>query len=221
MIRVHMVVEGQSEETFVRDLLVSHFAARGVYLYANVFKTSPGHRGGISRYARVKDQLTRLCRHDCTGFVTTLIDLYALPSDFPRYQDSAGLPAHQRATVLEQAMGADMDEANLIPNLMVHEFEALLFSDIAALKPILPQHADAIDRLSAAAARFESPEHINDSPQTAPSKRLLALPGYQKSLHGSLVARDIGLDIMRRHCLHFDAWCRRIQQLATRAPGQP
>lgn len=221
MIRVHVVVEGQSEETFVRDLLVSHFAARGVYLYAKVFRTSPGHRGGISRYARVKDQLVRLCRQDRTAFVTTLIDLYALPADFPGYQDNAGLPAHRRAGALERAMRTDIDEARLIPNLLVHEFEALLFSDIAALKPILPQHGDAIDRLSATAAHFESPEHINDSPQTAPSKRLLALPGYQKSLHGSLVAQNIGLDSMRRHCSHFNAWCHRIEQLATNTEGQP
>ena len=59
------------------------------------------------------------------------------------------------------------------------------------------------------------PEDINDSPHTAPSKRILAaMPGYQKTFHGPLIACDIGLDAMRAACPHFDHWLKVIEALA-------
>lgn len=52
-----------------------------------------------------------------------------------------------------------------------------------------------------------SPEEINDSPVTAPSKRVaLLVPGYQKPLLGLLAVLEIGLDAIRRECPHFRAW---------------
>ena len=64
------------------------------------------------------------------------------------------------------------------------------------------------------ARRSTSPEDINDSPQTAPSKRILAaMPGYQKTVHGPLIACEIGLDPVRAACPHFDRWLKRIEGL--------
>ncbi|MEO1765387.1 MAG: DUF4276 family protein, partial [Cyanobacteria bacterium J06629_18] len=59
-----------------------------------------------------------------------------------------------------------------------------------------------------------SPEHINDSPVTAPSKRILACcSGYEKPLHGSLIAIDIGLDTIRKQCRHFNQWLTRLENI--------
>jgi hypothetical protein len=59
-----------------------------------------------------------------------------------------------------------------------------------------------------------SPEDINDSPETAPSKRILAaMSGYQKTFHGPLIACDIGIDPMRAACPHFDQWLRALEGL--------
>ena len=59
---------------------------------------------------------------------------------------------------------------------------------------------------------FESPEDINDSPLTAPSKRIEELyPGYQKTLHGPLALLEIGLPALRRECRHFGGWLTRLE----------
>lgn len=67
------------------------------------------------------------------------------------------------------------------------------------------------------AAAFPSPEDINDSPQTAPSKRLEALcPGYsrQKPRLGPLIAEHIGVERIRAACPHFDQWLQRLETLS-------
>ncbi len=101
-----------------------------------------------------------------------------------------------------------------LPYVMMHEFEAMLFSDCEAF-------AQAIDRPDLAVSfqqirdRFDTPEDINDSPTTAPSKRIEALlPGYQKPLIGPAVATEIGLRVIRAECLHFAEWLARLEHAA-------
>jgi len=212
MSRVLVFVEGQTEETFVRDLLVPYFAPLGIYLTPILAQTSPGHKGGIVSYGKVKHQVTRLCRQDHGAYVTTLIDYYGLPTDFPD-SDNQAQDAHQRVLQIEQALQQDIDEPNFVPNLLLHEFEALLFSAPAKFAEWLDD-GEPVAELEAIRAAFDSPEHINNSPQTAPSKRILALvPNYKKTLHGPLIAEDIGLDAIRAQCPHFNRWIERLLAL--------
>ncbi|AXL71106.1 DUF4276 family protein [Pseudomonas aeruginosa] len=215
MSRVYLLVEGQTEEAFVNELLMPHYARQGLYLVPIIVSTSPGHKGGVVSYAKVKPQIDKLCKQDASAHVSTLFDLYALPGDFPG-KNRADYPAmgsgRQKAEFLEAALAQDIGQRNFIPNLLVHEFEALLFVRIEVFadwtdddRVLEPLHA-----VSATTA----PEDINDSPHTAPSKRILAaMPGYQKTLHGPLIACDIGLDAMRAGCPHFAGWLNRIESL--------
>jgi hypothetical protein len=129
--------------------------------------------------------------------------------------------AKQKAITVEQAlatdiaieMGADFFPNRFIPFVMIHEFEGLLFSDCAAfgravgkpeLQPELQKVRDA----------FESPEDINDSPTTAPSKRVRQLiPNYEKPLMGTLAIIEIGLEQVRAQCPHFNEWLQRLEDL--------
>ena len=213
MIRVNVFVEGQTEETFVRELLLPYFANQGIYLNAILAQTSAGHKGGIVSYGKVKHQVTRLCKQDKKAFVTTLIDYYGLPNDFPGLV-SQEQDARLRISALEAAFCADINEPNFIPNFLLHEFEALLFCEPKKFADWLDDDAP-VAKLEAIKASFDSPEHINNSPQTAPSKRILALvPEYRKTLHGPLIAEDIGLDTIRAQCPHFNDWIERLQALA-------
>ncbi|PZR33574.1 MAG: hypothetical protein DI524_17080, partial [Ectopseudomonas oleovorans] len=55
---------------------------------------------------------------------------------------------------------------------------------------------------------------INNSPVTAPSKRIEALiADYQKPLMGTLAALEVGLDVMRARCALFNDWLTRIESL--------
>ena len=212
MSRVLVFVEGQTEETFVRDLLVPYFSRLGIYLTPILAQTSPGHKGGIVSYGKVKHQLTRLCRQDQGAYVTTMMDYYGLPNDFPGL-DGHVPDAHEQVMRLEQALQQDIDAPNFIPNLMLHEFEALLFSAPEKFAEWLDDQA-LLAPMAAIRAAFATPEHINNSPQTAPSKRILTLvPHYKKTVDGPLIAEDIGLDAIRTQCPHFNNWIERLLAL--------
>jgi len=218
MSRVYLLVEGQTEEAFVRELLAPHYARLGLYLMPIIVSTSPGFKGGVVSYAKVKPQITRLCRQDAGAKVSTLFDLYALPSDFPGRSDPA-YPRHgngqQKAVFLEEALALDIDELNFMPYLQVHEYEALLFVEPVKFAE-WTEDRGAVRRLCEVAQAHSTPEDINDGPLTAPSKRLLAvMPGYQKTFHGPLIACEIGLDAMRRACPHFHAWLQAFEALCT------
>jgi len=74
--------------------------------------------------------------------------------------------------------------------------------------------AGVVAALTSVRAQFASPEHINDGRDTAPSKRILELcDDYDKVMHGSLIALDIGLDAIRKECPRFDAWVQRLEAL--------
>ena len=212
MSRVLVFVEGQTEETFVRDLLAPYFSPLGIYLTPILAETSPGHKGGIVSYGKVKHQLTRLCRQDQGAYVTTMMDYYGLPNDFPGLEGRVP-DAHEQVVRLEQALQQDIDAPNLIPNLLLHEFEALLFSAPEKFAEWLDDQA-LLAPMAAIRAAFATPEHINNSPQTAPSKRILTLvPHYKKTVDGPLIAEDIGLDAIRAQCPHFNNWIERLLAL--------
>lgn len=216
MTRVYVVVEGQTEEAFVRELLAPYYARTSIYLTPIIISTSPGCKGGVVSYSKVKPQLLRLCKQDARAYVTTLFDLYALPSDFPG-KNLAGYPdmgsGQQKSAFLEMQLAQDIDQTNFIPNLMVHEFEALLFVQPEKFSEWTDDKT-VVSTLSAVAQAYATPEDINDSPQTAPSKRVLTvMSAYQKTFHGPLIACAIGLDAIRDACPHFHAWLQKLEAL--------
>ncbi|HVJ63298.1 MAG TPA: DUF4276 family protein [Tahibacter sp.] len=218
MTRVHLLVEGQTEEAFVRELLAPQFANIGVYLNPILIATSPTQKGGMVSYAKTRPQIVRKCREDPRAFVSTMFDLYALPRDFPG-RNAPGYPAGAngaaKAAFLEVQLAADIAHERFVPNIVVHEFEALLFTQPERFGPWVDD--DRIVGQLQAIRRDAVPEDINELPHTAPSKRILAaMPGYQKTLHGPLIAKDIGLDAMRAQCPHFDGWLRKLEALANR-----
>ncbi|MCW7550470.1 DUF4276 family protein [Photorhabdus sp. APURE] len=213
MIRINVFVEGQTEETFVRDVLAPYFVAQQIYLTPILAQTSTSQKGGITSYGKVKYQITRLCRQDPSAFVTTLIDYYGLPTNFPDYNEQQDNAANERVVKLEQAFANDIGQTNFIPNLLLHEFEALLFCQPEKFADWLDDNAP-ISALQTIKAQFDSPEDINNSPQTAPSKRILAIvPNYHKTLHGPIIAGDIGLDTIRSQCPHFNRWLNKLTNL--------
>ncbi len=213
MIRVNVFVEGQTEETFVRDVLAPYFARQNIWLNAILAETSPGNKGGIVSYGKVKHQVTRLCRSDTGAYVTTLIDYYGLPTDFPSLAVAQG-NGIQKVQLLEQAFAQDVGERNFIPYLALHEFETLLFCDPAQFHDWFDDE-QAVAVLEAVKASYGNPEEISNSPQTAPSKRILAaIPAYKKTLHGPMIAEEIGIDAMRNQCPHFNEWIKSIKLLA-------
>lgn len=108
-------------------------------------------------------------------------------------------------------MGHGFHPPRFVPFVMIHEFEALLFSDCQGFAEAIGREALAADFQGIRDA-FPNPEQIDDSPQTAPSKRIAALvPQYEKPLIGVLASLQIGLEAMRRECPHFSGWLDWLQ----------
>lgn len=227
MIRLNVVVEGQTEEAFGNRLLVPHLSECGVYPAFQLItgakaSTSRAYKGGWNSYAAVKFHLCRWMKSDDAADVwyTTMLDLYALPGDFPGCAE-ARLVADPNAKValLEERFRSDLaaDGFNrFIPYLQLHEFEALLLSSPQHLDWEFLEHQSAIDRLSELVAAFASPEHINGGYDTAPSKRIIReIPQYEfrKVSVGPLVAEKIGLPSLRGSCPHFHEWLEKLEQL--------
>lgn len=216
MTRVHVMVEGQTEETFVRKVLYDHLLHRGVFLNPILLRTSAQGKGGVVTCGKVRWQVSRQCLSDADATVTTMIDLFRLPNDFPNKQACAGGQLYHRVECLEQAFGNDVGCQNFIPYLSVHEFEGLLFSDPGKFGKWFDDPR-WLQQLTASVAAFKNPEYINDGPNTAPSKRVeeaFGSAGYQKPFHGPMIAIDIGLETMRERCPHFAQWVASLEALA-------
>ena len=212
MIRVHVFCEGQTEETFVREVLYKHFISKQISLNPIIIRTGPQGRGGAVSYGKIKHQIETQCQEDPSAWVTTMLDFYGLPSDFPDMNRESN--AMTRADVIQQAFQQDIVHRNFLANLIVHEFEGLLFSNPSAFGQWFDE--SKVESLHNVRKEYNTPEDINDSSDTAPSKRILnTCQGYEKVLHGPLIALDIGLDIIRRECPLFDVWIQRLEALPT------
>lgn len=221
LIRLNITVEGQTEEAFVNQLLAPHLLAHGKLVAARRLYTSKGHRGGYTTYGKAQYDLLQWLRSEPHAWHTTLIDLYGLRSDFPGYTAASALPVPAKAQHIEQALKHDLAHhapvahRRFIPYIQLHEFEALLFTDPLVMEDWLGLNRNLADgcfvEISTA---YPTPEHINDSPATAPSKRIEALcAGYDKVGEGLLVLEDIGLARLREACPHFGDWLTVLENL--------
>jgi len=221
MTRILAVVEGQTEETFVRELLARELAPAGKYLTAFLVG-KPGKKGGIRPYPAIRADLLRLLRQDTSAYFTTMFDYYALPPDFPGFEAArqAGTPA-AKAAAIQSAMSADLasslgsgwNASKLIPYIQMHEFEAILFTDPSRFAKAIDQPVLA-QPLTAIRNAFEDPEHIDKGKESHPSRRIADLfTAYTKPLHGVLGALEIGLEAILAACPHFSGWVSRLRQL--------
>ena len=218
MKRVLFLVEGQTEETFVNRVLAPHLwsfdkASEVTRVATKRVQGRRAFRGGIASYSRVVEDLRRLLASSPDA-VTTLFDYYALPREFPGL---GSLPkaasCYERVEHVERAFAESVADRRFLPNLVLHEFEGLLFAGPQAITEVLLDDAGAADLL-AIAARYASPEEIDEGPETHPSRRIeRLLPAYQKVRHGPLIAERIGLAAIRARCPHFDAWLGRLERL--------
>lgn len=224
MVRLYLFAEGQTEQTFADNILKPHLAQHGVFvqnpvLIAHARKKGKAHRGGGRKYELMKNDILRFLKLEkgANVFFTTMIDLYAIAPEFPGLPEAEKLRQNptQRVEFLENSFAADIDDLRFIPYIQLHEYEAYLFSDPTCFEFLYDNSSDKVASLQAIADR-ETPELINDGPDTAPSKRIIAqFPAYKKAkvVDGSQLAELIGLGVIRGRCPHFNRWLTRLESL--------
>jgi len=218
MKRIYIYCEGQTEESFVNELLYTPFLAKGILLVPIICETKREiaglkYKGGVSVYSKMRAELVKLCRSHQHEYVTMLFDYYALPLDTPGMDTLPKGSPLEKILHLEESIGNDVGAGNFIPNLVMHEFEGLLFSNPEAFSYCI-QSEDSILELKKIREAHSSPEDIDDDPITAPSKRISKIyPQYKKVLHGINIARDIGIHTIANECKHFESWLMRISSI--------
>ena len=220
MSRVRALVEGQTEQAFVRAVLAPHLGACGVSITATMIG-KPGRRGGVRPWPVVRNDILATLKQDNAICCTMMFDYYGLPPDWPgRSEARRKRQVSTKAEAIEQAIYADVcdelgesfDGARFLPYIQMHEFEALLFSDTGVLAEAM-QRPHLRSRLDAIVQECGKPEGIDDDPETAPSKRIRTIvSGYQKVLHGIIAAKRIGLPAMRERCPHFAEWLEALER---------
>jgi hypothetical protein len=214
MKKVLVLCEGQTEQAFVIDLLEPYLKLQGkqaepVVLTTKVTRAGQQHKGGVSTYAHIRRNVLRLLGDSSAACVTTMLDYYGLPKDFPGKANLSGNTPYQRVAHLEQAFAADIGDRRLLPYLMLHEFESMLFAEPTVLSEVLNSK-----RVLSMPRGFASPEEINEGEQTHPAARILRqFPGYQKTRHGPQAAARIGLARIRAQCPHLDNWIKSLEGL--------
>ena len=233
MARLLIHVEGETEETFVKEVLAQHLYSCG---YLGVSARLVGNsrqrerRGGIRAWTTVKRDIVRHLKEDPECLATTMVDYYALPQTgeraWPGRELAGRLPFRQKASTVQAAvlsdvsaaMGKGFDPKRFVPYVTMHEFEALLFSDCDRFARGIGR-PELASKLQEIRDGFETPEEIDDSPVTAPSKRVAGLmPGYEKPLMGTLAALEVGLAAIRSQCPHFQTWLLQLERWPTQIP---
>ena len=223
MVKVLILVEGQTEESFVKNLLGAHLHNRGLNLIPVIVATKRlltggKRRGGYVPYARLRSEILRLLNDSSAARVTTMLDYYGLAPEFPGRETPIGKTAIEKVSAVEQAWSADINNHRFLPYLALHEFEAMLFTAPTEIAAGLGQPAlqSSLQRIRAS---FTTPEDINDDTETAPSKRLSDLfPGYNKPFYGELIAERIGINKIRAECIHFAGWLAKLELLGMPKP---
>lgn len=217
--KLFILVEGQTEETFVRDVLATHLDAYGLAAVPVVLKTkrlvSGGHfRGGVTSASQVLGDVHRLLRDTSAVAVTTMLDYYRLPENFSGMASRPAGSAHARVCHVEGAFGQAFSNPRFIPHIVLHEYEAWLFVEPEKAHGVFTDDVRVAAQLRAMAVTAGGAELVDEGPETAPSKRLLKLvPGYRKTLHGPQAVGAIGLAAIRAHCPHAADWLTRLEQL--------
>ncbi len=221
-----ILVEGQTEERFVKDTLTPHFQPYGLnltptLLTTKVVKNGPNFKGGVTSFDKFEADMHRLLRGAGQNtLVTTMLDYYRLPDDFPGMA-SRPLPVNifTRIRHVEQAIGNHFHDKRLLPFLALHEFEAWVFSCPTTLPQVMADLATQ-PQFACVCNQYPTPEQINEHPGQNPAARITNLfPAYRKTLHGPTATNRIGVQLIRDRCPHFHEWLTKLEADAKSEKG--
>lgn len=220
-IEVIAIVEGRTEQIFVEKVLTPYLANKNIYMKATQI-TKPGQKGGDVKFSRAENDIGRFLKQRADIFVTQFFDYYGL-KEWPNLEGVALKNHIEIAQMLNKGAVEQLKvsfpdlniEQRYIPYMAMHEFESLLFSDAQVLANALNVKEQVIiDIIN----ECGEPEKINNSRETAPSKRLdnlKSVGSFKKTTEGISIAENIGIDKMRAECPIFDAWIEQLEELVT------
>ena len=206
--RLVFIVEGDTEIILVDKHIVPYLIDQGfrnsMHGQTIITNRKQHKKGGVTGYDKFKNEVQRtLSQGDV--IVTTLIDFFRLPGDFPGFTMDS-----KKIDQIEKAIHEDLDSnTNFIPYIQRHELEALMFSDRSGFELVIDNtnHLQKIDHIMNA---YHNPEDINNNSETAPSKRLERIYNYDKTGDAEMIFEMIGIEKMLEKCPRFSNWIRTL-----------
>lgn len=206
-INIGVVCEGQTETDFMKQLNKKYFNKINISLKPVGINDEQKNIGGNISIARVVDFLHK--HSNMHPMLTTFIDFYRLKNK-----------GNKKVSELEEEIKNEFHKDNkyrnkiLIPYIQIHETEALWFSDINAIIQVKNANKKQQEDLSKIIEKYKNPEDINDSYETAPSKRLENIFGnYSKVIDGKEISNKISINIFIEKCPRFSKWVNKITNL--------
>ncbi len=207
--------------------MAPYLGEQSCYIRAQLIGTS-GHKGGGVSFERFSKDVRNALKQRNNTYISSMFDFFLLDSKWPGMDEleraaSAGRTLDKvfLSEILEKHTLNKLKEmfpqytitSRVIPYFSLHEFEALLFSDITRLSEGLGVQSQ---RLQEVLDSYNGdPELINTDPSKAPSKVLNYLyPQYKKVLQGTLIAASIGVPKMQDKCSCFNSWVTRLLDLS-------
>ena len=220
MTQVFVICEGATEEQFIEHVMADFLNVHNIFLKPSIIGRV-GHQGGNVTLDRLAKDIRNLLNHP-GSYCTTFFDFYGLPADFPGKKEAMDENGSKNKSAcllsaLKNQLQNKLSEnqfRRFIPYVQMYEFEALLFSDPEKLASII--NSKNTQDFAKIREQFENPEEINDSVQTAPSKRIHAISRYNsksKITQGQRIAKSIGINKIREECPLFNAWLSQLEQL--------
>lgn len=222
MKKIFVITEGQSETNFVNKVMMPYFAGRCILIPNTVvtktdIKYGKMYKGGVSDYNQIRKTLSKAlssAASDPDSYVTTMFDFYGLPTDVPGVLDAEKEnDPYEKVRIIEKAIleNEKYDEYFFFPYIELHEFEAMIFSDVTKLEEAYFEYNLA--SLKECVNEQSNPELINNGEETAPSKRIInCIKNYDKANVGVDVLGKIGIENIARKCRHFADWMKRIEE---------
>ena len=217
-----VLVEGKTEEIFIKDIVRPYLSSKGVFI-TPIMISKPGQKGGDVKFERVKNDIKMHLKQRPDTFLTLLVDYYGIRGDWPGLEEARGqsTPSGKAEKInsatkamVNELFGDYDSERRFIPYVAMHEFEAMLFSDAQQLSAHLQVPQADIDKVLSEPGE---PEKINDKPESTPSKRLEKFSTrFGKTSTGMAVARATGLVKIREKCPIFHEWLISVEGLAGR-----
>jgi hypothetical protein len=208
MKRLVFIVEGDTEIILVEKLILPYLVSLGFNIsrHAQTITTNRKQhkKGGVGSYGKYKNEISRTLAQG-NVIVTSIIDFFKLPTDFPSYSSDSS-----KISEIEAAIHLELDNhPDFIPYIQKHELEALMFSEMIGFELVIDSPG-SLAEIEQIMTDYPNPEDINNLPQTAPSKRLESIFKYDKTFHGDLIFQIMDIKKMIEKCPRFASWMERI-----------
>lgn len=204
--RLVFIVEGDCEVAFINIRIIPY-----LYKYVGTSQWSMNaqkittnrkmnRKGGNVNYAYLKNEIERVAAQQGNVWITTFMDFFRLPNDFPNYSIEC-----RNIDAIEEGIKLDMGYERLVPYIQKYEFETLLFASMDGFYLLLDDEKQ-LEQIQKVIDSYENIEDINGGKETAPSKRLLHIFNYDKVVDSGLVLEELDVETMRDKCPRFDKW---------------